>query len=129
MESLVMGYRNMQNNGFWSGKRVLVTGHTGFKGSWLSLWLNMLGAEVTGYALAPLTSRDNFVLSGIVDHMRHETGDVRDFDRMKRLFESSKPEIVFHLAAQPLVREFRQDDRERDDRQVLREQGVGLGLS
>ena len=105
----------MLNKEFWSGRNVLVTGHTGFKGSWLSLWLNMLGAEVTGYALAPLTTRDNFVLSGIGDHMRHETGDVRDFDRLKLLFESSKPEIVFHLAAQPLVRESYNSPKETYD--------------
>jgi CDP-glucose 4,6-dehydratase len=95
----------MLNKEFWKGKKVLVTGHTGFKGSWLSIWLNMLGAEVSGYALEPLTPRDNFELSGIGDLIRHEVGDVRDFDRLRRTFEQTRPEIVFHLAAQPLVRE------------------------
>jgi CDP-glucose 4,6-dehydratase len=95
----------MLNKEFWKGKKVLVTGHTGFKGSWLSIWLNMLGAEVSGYALDPLTPRDNFTLSGIGDLIKHEVGDVRDFDRLRSFFEKTRPEIVFHLAAQPLVRE------------------------
>ncbi|NTU53574.1 MAG: CDP-glucose 4,6-dehydratase [Chlorobiaceae bacterium] len=95
----------MLNQSFWAGKKVLVTGHTGFKGSWLVIWLEMLGAEVTGYALDPLTERDNFVLSGIRSRMNHHIGDVRDFERLHRLFGEVRPEIVFHLAAQPLVRE------------------------
>lgn len=89
---------------FWAGKKVLLTGHTGFKGSWLAIWLDMLGAEVSGYALDPLTPNDNFVLSGIGSRIHHHTGDLRDFDRLRRLFVRSKPDIVFHLAAQPLVR-------------------------
>ncbi|TCD47963.1 CDP-glucose 4,6-dehydratase [Chlorobium sp. N1] len=95
----------MLNRNFWSGKKVLLTGHTGFKGSWLAIWLDKLGAEVTGYALDPLTPNDNFVLSGIANRIRHHIGDVRDFDRLHRLFDEAKPEIVLHLAAQPLVRE------------------------
>lgn len=90
---------------FWQGKKVLITGHTGFKGSWLSLWLNMLGADVGGYALEPLTSHDNFVLTGLDKQINHQIGDVRDYDRLQELFHSVNPEIVFHLAAQPLVRE------------------------
>lgn len=122
MESLVThtGPKvNMLNNDFWSGKKVLVTGHTGFKGSWLSIWLNMLGAEVAGYALEPLTSRDNFVLSGIGTHIRHEIGEIRDFDRLGRCFESFRPEIVFHLAAQPLVRESYKTPRDTYEVNVL----------
>jgi CDP-glucose 4,6-dehydratase len=103
------------NQGFWTGKKVFITGHTGFKGSWLAIWLNMLGADVVGYALDPLTSMDNFVLSGIGAHMRHETGDIRDFDHLKRLVVESKPEIVFHLAAQPLVRESYNSPKETYD--------------
>jgi CDP-glucose 4,6-dehydratase len=94
----------MLNKGFWAGKKILLTGHTGFKGSWLAIWLEMMGAEVTGYALEPLTRNDNFVLSGIGDRIGHHTGDIRDFEGLNRLFAQSMPEIVFHLAAQPLVR-------------------------
>lgn len=94
----------MLDKTFWKGKNVLLTGHTGFKGSWLAIWLEMMGAKVTGYSLEPLTPNDNFVLSGIGYRMRHQIGDVRDFDRLHRLFEEVRPEIVFHLAAQPLVR-------------------------
>lgn len=94
----------MLNKTFWAGKKVLLTGHTGFKGSWLAIWLETLGAEVTGYALEPLTPNDNFVLSGIGSRINHHTGDLRDFERLRRLFDQTKPDIVFHLAAQPLVR-------------------------
>lgn len=89
---------------FYQGKRVLVTGHTGFKGSWLSIWLNALGAEVIGLALDPSTERDNFVLSGIKDRITDLRGDIRDADLVKEVFRKYQPEIVFHLAAQPLVR-------------------------
>ncbi len=93
------------NQHFWAGKKVLVTGHTGFKGSWLALWLNMLGAEVAGYALEPLTLHDNFVLTGLDKIINHKIGDVRDYKLLQELFRAVNPEIVFHLAAQPLVRE------------------------
>lgn len=104
MESLEISDAMKLNTSFWSGKKVFLTGHTGFKGSWHAIWLDMMGAEVTGYALDPLTPNDNFVLSGIGDRIGHYTGDVRDFDKLHGLFEQVKPEIVFHLAAQPLVR-------------------------
>lgn len=90
---------------FYKGKRVLVTGHTGFKGSWLSIWLHELGAEVIGVGLDPLTGRDNFVLSGIGKKIKADIrADIRDLERMKEIFAFYRPEIVFHLAAQPLVR-------------------------
>lgn len=89
---------------FYQGKRVLVTGHTGFKGSWLSIWLNALGAEVIGLALDPSTERDNYVLSGIKDRIIDLRGDIRDATLVKEVFRKYQPEIVFHLAAQPLVR-------------------------
>lgn len=90
---------------FFKGKRVLVTGHTGFKGSWLSIWLHELGAEVVGVSLDPYSERDNFVLSGIGHKIRADIrADIRDGQMMKSIFAEYKPEIVFHLAAQPLVR-------------------------
>lgn len=92
-------------NNFFRGKRVLVTGHTGFKGSWLSIWLHELGAEVIGVAQDPFTERDNFVLSGIGQRIKADIrADIRDGERIKEIFRQYQPEIVFHLAAQPLVR-------------------------
>ncbi|MDE5703299.1 MAG: CDP-glucose 4,6-dehydratase, partial [Bacteroidales bacterium] len=90
---------------FYKGKRVLITGHTGFKGSWLSVWLHEMGAEVVGVALDPQTERDNYVLSGIGRRIAaDERADIRDGERVKALFAQYRPDIVFHLAAQPLVR-------------------------
>jgi CDP-glucose 4,6-dehydratase len=91
-------------NNIYKGKKVLVTGHTGFKGSWLSIWLNELGAEVIGYALDPYTDKDNFVLSKLSDKIVDIRGDIRDRQKLEEVFQEYKPEIVFHLAAQPLVR-------------------------
>lgn len=92
-------------NNFYKGKRVLVTGHTGFKGSWLCIWLHALGAKVVGVGLDPLTQRDNFVLSDIGSKMEADIrADIRDGNRITQIFAEYKPEIVFHLAAQPLVR-------------------------
>lgn len=89
---------------FYKNKRILITGHTGFKGSWLAIWLNKLGAEVIGYALEPLTKKDNFVLSGIGSQIIDIRGDICDGGKLKTVFTKYQPEIVFHLAAQPLVR-------------------------
>ena len=92
-------------NGAFKGKRVLVTGHTGFKGSWLSIWLHELGAEVIGVGLEPYSEKDNYVLSGIGRKIKADLrADIRDGERMKAIFAEYQPEIVFHLAAQPLVR-------------------------
>lgn len=92
-------------NNFYKGKKVLVTGHTGFKGSWLSIWLHELGAEVVGVGLAPYSEKDNFMLSGIGPKLNADIrADIRDSERMKQIFAEYQPEIVFHLAAQPLVR-------------------------
>lgn len=90
---------------FWRGKRVLVTGHTGFKGSWLALWLVQLGAKVSGYALAPPTLPSLFELAQIGELVDSHLGDVRDGETLSRITDTARPEIVFHLAAQPLVRE------------------------
>jgi len=90
--------------GVFAGRTVLVTGHTGFKGSWLSLWLHDLGARVTGYALPPSTRPSLFAALGLDRLVDSCLGDVRDLPRLARLVRRVKPEIVFHLAAQPLVR-------------------------
>lgn len=89
---------------FYKGKTVLVTGHTGFKGSWLAIWLHEMGAKVIGYALDPATDRDNFVLTGLAEKITDIRGDIRDAEAVNAVFEKYQPEIVFHLAAQPIVR-------------------------
>ena len=92
-------------NQFYKGKRVLVTGHTGFKGSWLSIWLHEMGSEVVGVGLDPYSEKDNYVLSGIGKKIKADVrADIRDGQKMKDIFAEYQPEIVFHLAAQPLVR-------------------------
>lgn len=93
------------NRSFWKGKRVFVTGHTGFKGSWLSLWLSDMGAEVHGYALTPPTDPSFFVVSGVEARLAsHSVADVRDAEALLASVERAKPSIVLHLAAQSLVR-------------------------
>lgn len=93
------------NPSFWQDKQVLLTGHTGFKGGWLSLWLQSMGAQVHGYALAPLRQPNFFTLANVTEGMASNTiADIRDLQKIKKLMEQTKPEIVFHMAAQPLVR-------------------------
>lgn len=92
------------NRDFWKGRRVLVTGHTGFKGAWLSEWLLALGAQPAGYALAPPTRPALFDQLALARRMTHQLGDIRELESAKRVFQEINPEIVFHLAAQPLVR-------------------------
>ena len=89
---------------FWKGKRVFVTGHTGFKGSWLCQWLLMLGAEVRGYSLEPPTDPSLFVALGLGSDLDHRIGDIRNAEALATSMREFKPEIVFHLAAQALVR-------------------------
>lgn len=100
--------RFMENMGvkqtFWQGKKVLLTGHTGFKGSWLALWLQQLGAEVIGMALDPPTKPSLFVKAHVAEHMQSLIGDIRNLKWVKQCFIETQPDIVLHLAAQPLVR-------------------------
>jgi CDP-glucose 4,6-dehydratase len=99
----------------FKNKKVLVTGHTGFKGSWLCIWLRELGAEVVGFALEPYTKEDNFVVSRLQDLISHNIGDIRDFNTLKKVFASHRPEFVFHLAAQALVRTSYENPKETYD--------------
>lgn len=99
----------MQFADIYKNKKVLVTGHTGFKGSWLCLWLNKLGAHVTGYALNPENEPNHYNLLNL--DINSIIGDVRDFSQVKNVFQTVRPEIVFHLAAQPLVRHSYRDPR------------------
>lgn len=90
---------------FYQGKKVFVTGHTGFKGAWLCKILTNLGAKVTGYALQPPTNPNLFTIAGIENDMDSVIGDIRDIKSLKNVFDATQPEIVFHLAAQPIVRD------------------------
>lgn len=87
----------------WRGRRVLITGHTGFKGSWLALWLHHLGAKVSGFALPPPTEPSLFDRARIAELLTHVEGDIRDLDAVVAAVRRARPEVVFHLAAQPLV--------------------------
>src|SRR5712671_3822414 len=87
----------------YKARKVLITGHTGFKGSWLTLWLRELGAHVFGYALAPPTNPSLFEILNLENEIDHEIGDVRDIDHLKKSLQRIKPDIIFHLAAQSLV--------------------------
>lgn len=100
---------------FYRGKKIFVTGHTGFKGSWLSVWLRSLGAEVMGYALEAPTEPANFETCTLSKHMHHVLGDVRDYDHLSRTIAEFEPDTIFHLAAQSLVRESVRNPRETFD--------------
>jgi len=93
----------MSFSNIYKGKKVLITGHTGFKGSWLAIWLKNLGAEVYGYALPSYSEMDNFVTCKLSSQINHKVGDVRNGNELKSYFEEVQPDIAFHLAAQPLV--------------------------
>lgn len=107
------------NAAFWHGKRVFLTGHTGFKGSWISLWLQGLGVELTGYALNPPTAPSLFEVGRVGEAMRSITADIRDIDRVKREMAAAKPDIVIHMAAQALVRESYSDPVETYSSNVM----------
>ena len=94
----------MINPSFWKGKRVFVTGHTGFKGGWICLWLKHLGAEVIGYSLEPATVPSLFEVADVDEGMQSIIGDIRDHAKLSNTILESKPDVVIHMAAQPLVR-------------------------
>jgi len=94
----------MANPAFWRGKKVLLTGHTGFKGAWAARWLSLLGAEVTGVALAPHTDPSLFSLARTSETMNSVIADIRDKDRLAEIIENARPQIILHMAAQALVR-------------------------
>ena len=104
---------------FYKGKRVLVTGHTGFKGSWLCRILVLAGAQVTGYSLEAPTQPNLFSLAGLDEHMQSTVGDIRDFEALKTWFDNTRPEIVLHLAAQPIVRDSYKEPRDTYETNVM----------
>jgi CDP-glucose 4,6-dehydratase len=104
---------------FYAGKRVLVTGHTGFKGGWLTAWLKLMGAKVTGYSLKPEGSPNLFESAGIADGISSFIGDVRDGSGLARVIKDTQPEVLFHLAAQPLVRRSYRDPVETFSTNVM----------
>jgi CDP-glucose 4,6-dehydratase len=104
MEAVAVTSPRRPDAGFWRGKRVLLTGHTGFKGAWLTLWLRRLGADVTGVALAPEAGPNLFMLAGVGGLCESRLQDIRDAARLAAIVKSAQPQIVLHLAAQALVR-------------------------
>ena len=96
---------SMMDMSFYKGRKVLITGHTGFKGSWLCRILVNAGAEVTGYALEPPTMPNLFSVCGVEEKTNSVIGDIRDYEHLSKVFAEAQPEIVLHLAAQPLVRD------------------------
>lgn len=90
---------------YYRGKKVFITGHTGFKGAWLAHWLNELGAEVTGFSVDVPTTPSFFEVTDLKSKLKHITGDIRNFESLKTALEKTAPQIIFHLAAQPLVRD------------------------
>src|SRR4051812_40848130 len=92
------------DHSFWKGRRVFLTGHTGFKGSWISLWLSALGAKVVGYALDPPTSPSLYEQADVASVLHSIIGDIRDLPRLSAAIAEFEPEVVLHLAAQSVVR-------------------------
>jgi CDP-glucose 4,6-dehydratase len=118
--SAELAHRASVNPFFWKGKSVFLTGHTGFKGGWLALWLSSMGAKVTGYALAPNTAPSFFEVSQIESGLEHShIADIRDLERLRKAMTDAKPEIVIHMAAQPLVLNSYKSPRETFDINVM----------
>jgi CDP-glucose 4,6-dehydratase len=109
----------MLNRSFWKGRRVLLTGHTGFKGSWLSLWLEALGANVTGYALDPPTQPNLFEQAEVERSIRSVCADIRDFPRLKAALAECRPDVIIHMAAQSVVRRGYEDPIETYSSNVM----------
>ena len=109
----------MLNRSFWKGRNVLVTGHTGFKGSWLCLWLKSLGANVTGYALAPPTQPNLFEQAKVADSLNSVCADIRDLPRLTSVLAERRPEVIFHMAAQSVVRRGYEDPVETYSSNVM----------
>ena len=107
------------NSSFWSGKKVFITGHTGFKGSWLSIWLNEMGATLKGYSLEPITKPSLYYEVNVSTIMQSEYGDIRDFPKLSKSISDFKPDVIFHLAAQALVRQSYKDPIETYSTNVM----------
>lgn len=107
------------NPEFWKNKKVFLTGHTGFKGSWLSLWLLDMGAIVKGYALDPYTSPNLFTEAKVAEHMQSEIGDIRDLNQIMKSMQKFDPDVLIHMAAQPLVRQSYKDPVETYSTNVM----------
>lgn len=118
IRTVMFAFDFLKNN-FYKNKKVLITGHTGFKGTWLCRVLLNLGANVTGYSLQPLTQPNLFSLSDVESKMNSVVGDVRDFEHLQNVFSEAQPEFVFHLAAQPIVRESYKNPRYTFDTNVM----------
>ena len=112
-------FQTSNSRTFWRGKKVFLTGHTGFKGAWLSLWLDALGAEVTGYALKPPTRPSLFELCRAGRFMNSVIADIRDAARLRKAVLAARPEIIIHMAAQPLVRRSYKDPRETYETNIM----------
>jgi CDP-glucose 4,6-dehydratase len=109
----------MLDRSFWRGRKVFLTGHTGFKGSWLSLWLHSLGADVTGYALGPPTNPNLFEQAKLADLVRSICADIRDFQRLKTEMTACRPDVIIHMAAQSVVRRGYEDPIETYSSNVM----------
>jgi len=119
LEGVEMSKESNPFGDFYRGKRVLVTGHTGFKGSWLTLWLLQLGADVAGISAYLPSKPCNFEVLDLETRMEHYVGDIRDLDRVMQVFDDFQPHLVFHLAAQAIVR------RSYDDPKLTFDTNIG----